>query len=317
VKKVVLILCFLAAVPGAVRHASADVISIGFEPGEGYAPGSIAGQTGGPNSWFVANSNYDQQVTGAAAHSGTQSFLWSNQVSDGIVQSIVAPQLSQAAGETGSTANGGATAVTPGFSHFVQDFWFRTASQGADPGLSVNVSADDGSGRRMTFFRLADVNGSFNAYYLPYDKTVQGFPVLPVELNLLQGTWYHAMIDIDFVDGPSNDIVTVSLGTTQNLGAGDVKLTSTTWEDYNPDNQPQPTPIAVNTTLFRLSASGDGNPVQGVYLDDLSYGSGAPDPQAPEPASALLFTIGLAGLGSYSWRRRQRNAGNPRATKLT
>jgi len=272
-------------------------ISIGFEAGQGYITGSISGQ----NGWFVANSNYDQGVTNAAAHSGTQSFRWSNTVSDGIVQSIVAPHLGTCSGETGATCDGGSTALTPGFNHFSQDFWFRSVSTTSDTGLSVNLSVDDGSGRRMSFFRIIDDGGSLDTFYLPYNFNTQDFPSLAVQTGLTWGTWYHALVDVTLVDGSKNDVVKVYLGTGAVLGASDLKVTGTSWEQYYPDNQPQGTPIGANTSLMRLSASANGNKVQGVYLDDLTYTSNS-TAAVPEPATSGL--LGAALLALAFTRRR-------------
>jgi hypothetical protein len=270
---------------------NAASISIGFEAGQGYSTGSINGQ----NGWFVANSSYDQGVTNAAAHSGTQSFRWSNTVSDGIVQSIVAPHLGTCSGETGATCDGGGTPGTVGFNHFAQDFWFRSVSTTSDTGLSVNLSVDDGSGRRMSFFRIIDDGGSLDTFYLPYDFNTQDFPSLAVQTGLTWGTWYHALVDVTLVDGSKNDVVKVYLGTSAVLGAGDLKVTSTSWEQYYPDNQPQGTPIGANTSLMRLGASANGNTVQGVYLDDLTYTSDATS-ATPEPTTFGLLGTALLGL---------------------
>lgn len=288
-----IVFCACAGLLLASGSLYAASITIGFEAGQGYATGSISGQQG----WFVANASYDQAVTNAAAHSGSQSFRFSNRVSDGIVQSIVAPGLNQCAGETGATCNGGATAMTAGVTHFTQDFWWRSVSGNGDPGLSVNLSVDDGSGRRMTFFRMKnDVVNNVNVldtYYLPYDTGIHDFPVIPVDSGLTWGVWEHVLIDFSFINGPNNDVVKIYEGTGAILGPADLKVTSTSWEQYYPENQPQGTPIGANTTLMRLGSDAGGNSVQGIYLDDLTYSATS---SVPEPATFALFGGGLLGL---------------------
>jgi hypothetical protein len=243
--------------------ALAATNTIGFESSEGYHTGSIHGQ----NGWTVsAPGFYDEGITTTASHSGTQSFRWSNLAFNNEVQSIEGPALSTSAGETGSKANGGTTDVTPNNNHYVQDFWFRSVKTSTDTGLSVNISADDHSGMRMTFFRIAEAGGTLNTYFLPFIANTQDFPTMNVALNLNWGTWYHVRVEIFFVDGPSNDIVKVYLSTNQFLIASDLKLTTTDWEDVY-----SPTLVAVNTVLSRIGTDPQGHPVQGIYLDDLKY----------------------------------------------
>ncbi|MBL0140568.1 MAG: hypothetical protein IPP91_00475 [Betaproteobacteria bacterium] len=274
-------------------QASAEQISIGFEAAETYVPStSIHLQpTAGTNKWLVNKPNYDQEVSNAvgAAHSGTQAFRWSNSYFDSVVQAIGSPRLAVPAGEAGSFALLGTTPAPPGSNHYSQEFWFRSVRAVADPGLNVTISADDGLNNRMTFLRIQENAGSLDAFYVGYDAGTATFPSSPVASGLAWGTWYHVRIEIDFHDGPSNDVVRVYLGTTPTLGAGDFRLTASTWEDFYGVGQK----VAVNALLFRLSNDpGAGNVPQGLYMDDLTFLSG---PIAPSAGTAVP-TIGEFGL---------------------
>ena len=80
-----------------VHPAAAGSFSTGFEPSEGYTLGSINGQ----NGWQVTNASFNQAVTNAAALSGTQSFLRSNNYASGSFGDQVFSPSFGFAGETG------------------------------------------------------------------------------------------------------------------------------------------------------------------------------------------------------------------------
>ncbi len=256
---------------------------IGFEMGEGpsgYNPGSISMQPTGlawPDGWFLAHSSYDQEVTAAAAHTGTQSFRWSNDFSDGVVESVKSPPLATPAGETGTFAINGTDPVGVGITRFAQDFWFRSVTNVADPGMNVNVSIDDGRGKRMTFLRIREDGGNLNVFYQGYSNngTIgvsadDSFPIQTVQTGLTWGDWYHARVEVTFYDGRDNDVVKVYLGTTPTLTGADLKVVSTTWEEYYRDFESAPLPPAVNSTLFRISSPDGGASPDGIYFDDLT-----------------------------------------------
>jgi len=255
---------------------TAEQISIGFEAAQGYTPStSIDGQPSSSGAkWILNKPDYDEEVSNAvgAAHAGTQGFRWSNSYFDTVVQAIASPLLTVPAGETGSTAMKGAVPAPANSNHFVQDFWFRSVKTSADTGLNVNVCADDGLDLRMTFLRIRENAGALEASYVGYDVGTGSFPSFPVAPSLGWGTWYHVRVDIEFYAGPSNDVVRIYLGTSPTLGAADLKLTSSTWEDfYGPGNE-----VAVNSTLFRLSNDpGLGNLPQGLYMAAPGDASGA------------------------------------------
>jgi hypothetical protein len=289
---------------------SAEQLTIGFEAVEGYTPStSIDGQPAVGAKWRVNKPAFDQEVSNAAgsAHSGTQGFRWSNRYFDTVVQAIASPILTVPAGETGASANGGTTSAPAGSNHFAQDFWFRSVSTSTDPGLNGSISADDGTGLRMNFFRIRENAGNLEAVYQGYDVGTGTFPEYPVASGLVWGTWYHVHIDTDFVDGPGNDVVRVYLGTSLALGAGDLKVTANSWEDFYGVGQK----VAVNSVLIRLRDDpGTGNLPLGIYMDDFTFLSGATASVPPLPVPTFghlelaLLTLLIAACGLLGLRRR-------------
>src|SRR5262249_15275730 len=130
---------------------------IGFEP-SAYSPGSIDTQAGwgGENvpPMIPVNPSIDQGVTGAAAHSGTQSFRESSVFTSGSFgDQIFSPSLVKRAGEPRAPPDGftGGT-LQP---RFTATFWFHSVTSTAQ-NSHVVLSPDRGDGARMSWIQVSD-----------------------------------------------------------------------------------------------------------------------------------------------------------------
>lgn len=245
--------------------ASADSMLFNFDS---YAPGTIHGQGG----WAVLQHlPFVAQVTAGVSHSGNQSVRISNAVHDGCVDHVTSPMLLSPAGEAGTTAANGRARSSKGS---VEDFWFRSASTSYDPGMWVSNSMDNGTGKRMTYVAMYDdpqkgLTVEADDYR---QNTNDKWYAYAVATGLIRGAWYHVRVVAQFNDGAGNDVVKVYLGQSENLTESDLKVTCGSWEDYyrfDPEAKADPTPAAVDCSIFRLSNSAGTASTQGVYVDDL------------------------------------------------
>ena len=117
----------------------------GFESSDSFAPGSINGQGG----WTVFGSVND--ITTAAAHSGTQSLLVNPTAGDGNVVKSSTP-IFDASGETPSMYN-----PTPVSDYMGTEFWFRTVATSSDTGLYVSTSMGNPASVRNTWLGVLEV----------------------------------------------------------------------------------------------------------------------------------------------------------------
>lgn len=278
-----------AALLSFALPAMADTIGpINFES---YPLGSINGVDG----WTATGSagsgcaTYDEGVIAnstiptAPTSFGAQSFRISNAVTSGCFsdQAFSKP-LVNAAGETG--ADLGTFTSGPLQPHFEStfDIYAIPGSTGDD----MSVSPDRGDGARMSYLRFENPgDGLIHVYFDDVtdpshgtnDETFNEYQIaqLPV------GTAHTVKFSMDLLDGPDNDVVTISIDGTQ-------VFTGTSWEDYylydtesNPgltDNHSR----AIRTMLFR--AGGDavpGNLGKGYLIDNLTLSSGATPAVAP------------------------------------
>ena len=288
--------------------AHGDTLNIGFEPGEGYISGQpIKGQGSAGNVWTqgVPAEMLDANVSTAAAHSGTQAFELSNAVLSTSLNSVLSPATLMPAGETGTsvgkTGTGGSLMAAQGVDLFTSDFWFRTVSTTADPGLNINLSLTDGTGARMTYLRISESAGALAIDYLGYDKSINDFPDSLVATNLNWGTWYHLRLEAYMPDGASNDIVSIYLSTNSTFAPTDLKLTNTTWEDlYRVDGSNGPLP-AINSISSKINAPAGANTPLGVLFDDMVLSSAV-----PEPTTAALLAIAVSAVGVVRPRRTRK-----------
>ncbi|MCC6847014.1 MAG: hypothetical protein IT294_00835 [Deltaproteobacteria bacterium] len=268
VKLAIAVLALLVA-----PRAYADTIAIDFE-NPPYTTGSIDGQAGwgGQNPPGIAiNTNIDQEVSSAQAHSGTQSFRESSDYTIGSFgDQTFSPSLTDRAGEVSSAADGLAGgALQP---RLVGSVWFKSAT-GAAQDSHVVMSLDRGDGARMSWIQVSDnvvdpgdgrqgLSVSFYDYRVPPDDFV--FNLLAT--NLSRSDWHSIDFEIEFYEGAQNDVVRVSVD-------GVPVFRGTSWEDYFRNAELNPT-RPVDSVLFRVSGTAEGNDGEGFFFDDLTYTSG-------------------------------------------
>lgn len=174
---------------------------------------------------------------------------------------------------------------------FVFSFDFKSASPVEQPGLSVGPTGwEAGTASRQALLSITDGTNGFSVGI--WDVDGGNFRFTTLASGLSRTDWHSIEVDMLFVDGPDNDVVSVTLNGTTFTGFN-------TWEGFYASAAPPQPPVAgIDTVIFRVA----GSPVEsvrggGVYFDNLTMSS-----IIPEPASLSL--LGLAGLALL---RRQRN----------
>lgn len=258
----------------------------GFEPSDGFTPGSINGQGG----WWADGTSI-ASINTAAAYDGTQSLLIAPVAGDGNIVQVSTPIFS-ASGETPSVY-----VPNPASSYMETDFSFRTAATSSDTGLHISTSMGNPASVRNTY--LGIVEGSQvgatpgDLYVDAYDVDADGNFQLHLSPALVWGQWYHASIAEQYVNGPNNDLVTYSI--TDAAGASVWRVTIGSWENYyatDPTAEQAPGPVVSDRTSF----GGSGG--QGIYVDGFSMTN------VPEPGTVTLVGAGLMGMLLVVRRRK-------------
>jgi hypothetical protein len=245
-------------------------VAINFEPlsaGIWYVPGPINGQDDWSSLGALPGGGcalYDHQVVENALQTsydyrafGLQSLRLSNAVTSGCFgDQTFSKRLDHAAGESGADAS--TFALVPGTpkNHFEAQWDFASTMPNAEqPGLSVVASPDRGDGSRMSWIQMADTPDGLDINF--FDVQGRHNPanfVGPRKVSSgLDRTVPHTIrITMDFVEGPSNDVVKVYVD-------GRLKLTGTSWENYYRYDSEAAShggkPPIVNRILFRTGGT--------------------------------------------------------------
>ena len=185
-------------------------------------------------------------------------------------------------------------------SHFEAQWDFASTVPNAEqPDLSVVASPDRGDGSRMSWVQMADTRNGIDINF--FDVRGTSDPAhfvgpLRIASNLDRSVPHTIRITMDFVPGPSNDVVKVYVD-------GQLKEIGTSWENYyRYDSEAAPghagkTPI-VNRILFRTGgAAAIDNLGKGFLIDNFSMKS------ADGPSAATQCRNG--GWQSYDWFNSQ------------
>ncbi len=300
-------LSVFAVVLGCSLPAMADSLSIDFNTySTGNLPGSNTTDTrtpGGPNWWYPSNAATSAQVVNVGSSNYLNVYNNGNG-NDGVIDNIHSPRLAQLAGETGPGVQPGAQ-----WGEFTSSFTFRTVSTTAVSGFQFKSESygqdrttwlkfyNDGSGNLKI-----DYSGVQSAGNTPGSDTfTDNFGTPLTSLNW--GSWYRVDTTVDFVNGPSNDVVHVAVYDSSNNLVW--SATDTTWEQYYRLDSEQ----AINNNIvtgadsiqfqMRGSTAGDTN---GVFIGSIQLTT------IPLPSSAPAGLALLGGLAVLKLRRKARTA---------
>ncbi|MCA9413645.1 MAG: PEP-CTERM sorting domain-containing protein, partial [Candidatus Omnitrophica bacterium] len=180
------------------------------------------------------------------------------------------------------------------FRRFFACFDFKSATGIAQNGLSVTVSADNGSGGRQSFFDLEDNGSGIDVTTYDYGAGAFAGPVT-IASGLSYADWINIAVEVLFYDGAGNDVVNYYLN-------GSLIHTSTSWEEYYNDYQAtqHPLGVPVQSLLYRVSdpvgiASVSGG---GFYIDNVK----TEVTDIPEPTTIALIGAGVAALAGRKKR---------------
>ena len=272
------VLALVAGLVNAAFVAPASADPVPPVPAVTYTPGDIDGQNGwaGTGGGNIENT-FDQTVvdnTSAPASFYEQSWRFSNSVTSGAFGNQPFSPSVDEAGET--AAEGGGLSGGSRSDQFVAEWDFASAQPGAEqPGLGITASPDRGDGARMSWVRMEDTPGGLRVLFNDYQHDVDpecddggGFVQTPIATGLARGTAHSVRIEMDFVDGPENDVVRVYVD-------GSLAHTGSSWEDYFRDCEGNET-RTVDSLLFRASGTAaPANAGKGFLIDNVSLTSGA------------------------------------------
>jgi len=265
----------------------------------GFGLGSVNGQGG----WSVSNPSFDQAVVDV---SGNRVLRLSNQFGSG---SFGDQPFAPRPGGTGMTAGdptnsqpqffAGESSTGATYNRFIGSFDFRSvATDASDTGARITVSPDNGQGGRQSFAALENVAAGVRLSTFDINPLTGAF-IGPQTIGTVGfGQWANLSFEIDFNNGPSNDIARILLN-------GLLVSTINSWENFYSITQPllHPNGVPVQTLLYRISGTSLLG-AQGFYIDNVRVALGNQVAVA-EPATLALFGAALAFLGVVRRRRRQ------------
>jgi MYXO-CTERM domain-containing protein len=289
-KKLLTVLVLVSSAGSALAQSVTDFNS--------FSLGSVNGQGG----WGVSNPGFDQSVVNVGP--GNNAWRVSNAVTSGSfgdmpfaprpggvpANSIGDPTNSNPLNFAGESSTG---AAWRGFS---ASFDFRSFTGAAQPGARITVSPDNGNGARQGFAAIAD-NGSTGLDINTFDVDASGnFVALPTLMTLNYTDWHNLRFEIDFNDGPQNDVARIYINNT-------LVSTTNSWESFYTNSQSalHPLGVPVQTLLFRLSGTAVPGLLGGGFLiDNVNIA------MVPIPPAAASAAFAMLGLGGFALLRRRR-----------
>ncbi len=255
----------LALVAAPVFAASS--VSTNFDS---YTLGDINGQDGwsktGPYDVNVVNNSYGYPAF------GSQSLRVSNGVTSGSFgDQTFSKSLAEAAGE--STATTGGYSAAPTQKHFEAQFDIASTMPTQQTGMAMSVSPDRGDGSRMSYLRFVDDSSGIDVFFDDVQGTTNpaNFVETQVANDLSRTTPQTIKFVVDFVDGPSNDVVKIYINNA-------LVHTGTTWENYyryDTEASAEQGPRTTDSLHFRTGGTAvPANQGNGFLFDNLSLSSG-------------------------------------------
>ncbi|MBI2692271.1 MAG: hypothetical protein HYX29_10055 [Solirubrobacterales bacterium] len=283
--------------------AGADTVTSSIEA-PNYSTGTIdnvlgwesAGAAGGYLDHFVTNlSSVIPAPTYAYSNAfGQRALRISNgQFSGGFGNQTFSPSTPNEAGETGAESLGKSGGERQNM--FQGSFTIASAKPGVhQPGLFLAVAPDRGDGARMGNLRFVDTPSGIEVSWSDYHAGDPAFTTHPVT-TLDNSVPHRVTMKLVFVDGPSNDVVTLR------IDGNDVTPPSGvhSWEDYF-RQVPSEVPT-VDSMLFRTSfdAGGDSAALMGYgyFIDNVSSTTPAVAANGPTGATGDGGATGATGTG--------------------
>ncbi len=238
--------------------------------------GSVNGQGGwsstGPYDQEIVDNTYGYTTFGCKSLRMSNGFA-SNSFGDQTFSYSTANE----AGEADST-DGGQSGGTRQ-SHYEAQFDIASTQASVQPGMVTSVSPDRGDGSRMSYLRFEDGVSGIDVYFDDVQGTTNPANFVETSLGTISRTAPHTIkFVIDYVDGPSNDVVKVYID-------GVLVHTGTTWENYyryDSESSSEQTPRTTDSLLFREGGSSvPSNSGNGFLFDNVGITTSTPDTTAP------------------------------------
>lgn len=296
IKRLLTIITFVVAIVVGSPSAFADTVSVNFEDPP-YSLGSIHNQDG----WMSLGSAgsgcavYDHAVASQSSYVPfqDQSLRISNAVTSGCFgDNTFAKPLADSVGETAATA--GSFSVGTKHSHFEAQFDIASTVPAAQqPGMNMSLSPDRGDGSRMSYLRFEDGALGLDVFFVDVQGTTNpaNFVETQIGTGLDRSVPHTIKLVMDVVNGPSNDVVKVSID-------GSVVHTGTSWENYyrfDSEASAEQSPRIVKTLIFRTGGTAvPANAGNGFFFDNLSLAAIATVPATPNPLTGTA-TKGYVG----------------------
>ncbi len=257
-----------------------------------FATGTVNGQ----NGWHVSG-DFDQEVV--SNEFGFLSFgCKSLRISDATTSVFIFNQTFSSPGgnEAGETdAVGGDTPIGTRQNRFEAQFDLASVSQNEQPGMHLSVSPDRGDGTRMSAIAFADTATGIDVFFDDVTGTTSpvSFHETQIATGLSRTTPHTIKYMMDFVDGPSNDIVKVFID-------GTLVHTGTSWENfYRYDNDAFPAPNNKSRTVTSLvfyeqGTASSTDKFKGYLIDNVALSATTTSATTTPPAatsSAPVITL--------------------------
>lgn len=262
------------------------VCTAGVASFDSFNLGSINGQYG-----WQSTGSYDQAIVpnsyGYPAF-GCKALRLSNGVASGSFgDQTFSYSTANEAGETTATNNGMSGGTRQ--NHYEAQFDIGSTSAAVQPGLAISVSPDRGDGSRMSYLRFEDTSVGTTVYFDDVQGITANANFVETNIATLNRAVPHTIkFAIDYVDGPSNDVVKIYID-------GALVHTGTTWENYyrfDPESGATNLSRTTDSLLFRAGGTSvPANLNKGFLFDNVVIATSMYDRTAPVVTDNFDFNV--------------------------